>query len=269
MKKEKNKAFDIINHESAYWLGIMFSDGCICKTTGGRHILKLTSMDKDTIEKFSIFLKTDNKKQITISKINKNIYYSISISNEYIFNRLNELGCVIRKTKILMKPKIANKYIFSFLCGYFDGDGSISLNKNINSWKVSMGFASENFYLWIKSILDSKNIIYSIEEKTTKTNTPFFVVCMNGISAKYFLGLCYENLNKKIFMKRKFEKYDEMRRENFANPKITAWEMDIINKNSPEIAKIKIETDKRNYGWKRNIRTIRDKKKNLGIDKIV
>lgn len=245
--------FNKIGHVESYWLGYLFADGCICKTTKDRYIINLTSIDKEVIVKFHKFVCSKNK--IQEKDYNNKKVYAVSFSNKYLYYKLKEYGMKSRKTKILDAPNIDETYVFSFLCGYFDGDGSISISKNINSWRVSIGFASLKFYNWFNSILDSKNLIYSIENnRRTKLNKKFYISCLNGISGKKFLELCYENIPSELSLKRKQRKYKELCKvNNLSNPRFQKWEIDIIKRNGIESGILLINKDSRNYGWIRGI----------------
>ena len=267
-KKEPNfneHCFDEINHISAYWLGFLFSDGCVSETTENRKIISFSLIDEESVIKFSKFI--GYKKDIRVGKTPKgnNKTYSVSISNENLYNKLLEYGMKPNKTKTLQKPKINDEFIFSFLCGYFDGDGSISLNKRVNSWKVSFGFASVDFYNWFNFILDESDISYSNEKnRKTKIGNQFYTTCINGVSGKYFLSLCYKNLPESLPLGRKVEKYRELCSvKKFSPPRYKKWEKEILKNNDLDIALDLIKNDIRNYGWVRNRESARKIKKEI------
>jgi hypothetical protein len=253
LSKEPNidvHCFDIIDHISAYWIGYLFSDGCLYKDKN-RNIISLLSIDEEVIKKFSIFL--NYTIDYRTSKKNDKGLYSLAISNKYLYNKLEEYGLSNKKTFNLKIPNINSQYIFSFLLGYFDGDGSISYHTKINSWTASIGFASLNFYNWFNSILEDNNIIYNTE-KNRKTNTekPFYITSMNGISAQRFLKLCYENVPLHIPLERKLVKAKQLFSiQKFAPPRFQNWEIDAIETMGIDKGILFINEDNRNYGWKR------------------
>lgn len=251
--KINEHCFDVINHISAYWLGYLFADGCICATTGNRHIISISSIDEEIIKKYSNFIKFSGK--IRKSIINNKGNYGISIDNISLYKKLKEYGMVDKKTAILNAPKINEKYYLSFLCGYFDGDGCISFNHSINSWKACLGFGSYDFYCWVQEILIKNNIIFSTEKnRKTKTEKSFYIVCMNGISGKYFLELCYKELPKEIPLSRKMEKYNQLCAiTQLSNPRFQEWEFMLLEKYGIEKGIEEINKDIRNYGWIRSV----------------
>ncbi len=248
--------FDEINHISAYWLGMIFSDGCIHGREKEKKAISLSSSDKEIVEKFIKCTGYKNKIAQTLIKENNTLHYGVNFVNSYMYDKLIELGCEERKTHVLKPPNIKNEFLFSFLCGYFDGDGSISLNTNVNSWKASIGFGSYLFYKWFNTILNNRNIIHSIDEKALPAGKRFYVITMNGLSAKYFLSLCYKNIPEGLMLQRKYEKYKTLCSEKLVNPKIQFWEIELVEKHGIIEGTKMINSDSRNYGWIRNNRSL-------------
>lgn len=63
---------------------------------------------------------------------------SITIYNQYLANGLIKYGCVPCKSLVLEFPKLDSQYHSHFIRGYFDGDGSISRNKNNNQLRIEV-----------------------------------------------------------------------------------------------------------------------------------
>lgn len=126
--------FDIITDESAYWLGLLLTDGYV--NTKGQIELALKDNDIKHLEKFKIFV--GSNKEIKLKKNNKgynannqNYLASISICSKELVNKLNEYNIVSRKTYSAFAPD-SLKYNRHFWRGCMDGDGTISINKNGN-----------------------------------------------------------------------------------------------------------------------------------------
>lgn len=232
----------------AYFLGLLFSDGCVCHTTKNRYITNLGMNDKDVIINFKKFMKAKNK----ISKTYKR--YEISFCSKYLFNKLNHLGCLARKSNILSYPKIPVNLIWPFLLGVYDGDGSLSLNKTINSWKMSIGTGSLKFSLWLKNFLKVHNFRVSYEKRKLKNRKNFYNIVLTGITAKAFLSKLYSSSIKYKPMKRKFiiyKKLNKLKLRNNMQP--FDWELDYLknNKSNKKCLEL-IKNDPRNYGWIRS-----------------
>lgn len=242
-------AFDKIDEISAYWLGLYFSDGCICET-GRRKIISLGISDYDVIKKLAEFYQV-SKKLITKRVLSKNKnFYTLQLCNSYLFDKLLSLGCYKNKSFILEKPNIDKKYYIPFLMGFYDGDGSLSVNKSINSWKCGIGSASKNIFDWIVSIIDSYGYSKSVEVRKIK-NGNFYCVSMCGITAKAFLGDLYKSVPNFLPMKRKKKLYKQFCNVKLkSNPSFFNWEIDYINLelNDTKCSEL-INNDTRNYGW--------------------
>lgn len=134
--------FDSINtEEKAYWLGFLYADGFI--TTKGYSVgLSLSLKDKDHLEKFRKFLncksnistiKSKNFKGLSETRKDGSSIYMVSLQtcDKHLWNSLNNLGCVPKKSLILKFPdkNIFSKenLIYDFIRGYCDGDGSFGV----------------------------------------------------------------------------------------------------------------------------------------------
>ena len=158
MRKRKytcdDHCFDQLTEQSLYWIGMLTTDGNVRKrgNSSGVIKLKLESKDKEHIEKFKKFLKTDAPIHNTTSKkfyphLNELREYKqsvLEISSEPIYNRLNNLNIVPNKTFIYSIPEeIKNhKLINHFMRGCIDGDGWIynHKDKRCNSQAIIIGF---------------------------------------------------------------------------------------------------------------------------------
>lgn len=251
--------FDNIGIKEAYFLGLYFADGCICKTTNGRHMIRFNSKDQDLISSIRSFFKSTNAISASINPQNNKTYYSITFSSEYLFNMLHKLGCVQQKSSIVNSPNINSSLYMPFLLGLFDGDGSISCNKSINSWKVSYGTASISLHEWLMKIIDETGISYSKEIRTTKTGL-FYMICFCGISAQAWLNCIYGAVGQVVHpLDRKYKLFEYISHCKFRKaPNLFSWEMSLLKTNfsNKEVADL-IKCDKRNYGWQRSEASIR------------
>lgn len=123
------KFFDTITKESAYVLGIMYSDGYMMSK---RQAFGLDLLDKDVVEIVSYYLRnTKNIKEYTF-KPNNDKRYRMVVNNKNIYNKLIELGITPCKSKTINFPNsniIPNFFITHFIRGLFDGDGSLGIYK--------------------------------------------------------------------------------------------------------------------------------------------
>lgn len=120
---------NIDNPNSAYWLGVMYSDGFISKSGQYTNYFGITIHEKDSewLERFKEFLKYNGKIKHYIA----NTSYSkdtpvakLLIGNNKIVSDLEKWGVVEHKSTLLSQlPQI--KYLDDFIRGYIDGDGAL------------------------------------------------------------------------------------------------------------------------------------------------
>lgn len=123
--KLKEDIFDCIDSdEKAYWLGWYMTDGynhqskcCVA--------LRLQEEDKEILEKLKTFLETDAP--IYTFKRGERKYVELNICSPHFSDSLAKLGVVQCKVHNKSIPNIDDKFIRSFLRGYFDGDGCVSI----------------------------------------------------------------------------------------------------------------------------------------------
>jgi len=185
---------------SYYVLGAFITDGCLYKRKNGNtYTFSLSSKDKDWIELIRDIISPTLP--IRYRK-NKN-YYDIRGSNKYISNWLLNNNCVPRKSLILQMPSIPNEYIFDFLRGVIDGDGSILYAKKQNKYCISICSASKEFINNIQSVLQDNKINNSLYERKQKTdkiknkiihrNSSLYSVSINSKYAYKLSKLLYYN----------------------------------------------------------------------------
>lgn len=128
--------FDNIDtQEKAYILGLLYADGCN-QTERNSIILGLKETDKEILDKITKLIQPSKPLQhvITINNSfeNSQNQYRLVIQNKHISQRLVELGCGKAKTHNLVFPteeQVPKHLQRHFVRGYFDGDGSVSGDK--------------------------------------------------------------------------------------------------------------------------------------------
>lgn len=117
--------------EKAYWLGFIAADGCVYQTGSGSSVLSfnLNVKDKNHLEKFLQAIEsTANIKTIKGCGFGTGTdIASLQINSNKIVKDLNNLGIIQKKSLILNKPNIDEKFYNDWIRGYFDGDGSITV----------------------------------------------------------------------------------------------------------------------------------------------
>lgn len=214
--------FDLIDsEEKAYFLGLLYADGCIYNN---KLIIGLTEQDKHILDEFKEKIEYDGPLSYVKQKIFKGSktyvgkpMYRLVITSNSISNSLIKLGCVPAKSLILRFPtdeQVPRRLIKHFIRGYFDGDGSIimSLTKDgYNKYSVDIASAKQfcqELQQLLTSILDINIGIGDASNKNGITQ----IVRIRGYNIFKFLDWIYEDAT--IFLKRKYNKY-LMYKENY------------------------------------------------------
>ena len=132
--------FDKIDtEEKAYILGLLYADG-YNNTDRNSVSLGLKETDKEVLDKITALIQPTKPLQYInmSSQRNKEGFensknqYRLVIANKHISERLIYLGCSKAKTHNLTSPteeQVPSHLIRHFVRGYFDGDGSVSGDK--------------------------------------------------------------------------------------------------------------------------------------------
>lgn len=143
------KAFQELNEETYYWLGVLFADGN--GTAWNRIILK--SKDYDFAKAFAEYV----GQEVVEGMGARSVVYRVDFSDKELRSRLIELGFTKeRKTERKLPWEILNMGIGlerHFARGYFDGDGSIHKDhRKPNGWRLEVSthgsFTDDLRILW-------------------------------------------------------------------------------------------------------------------------
>lgn len=187
---------EINTEEKAYWLGFMYADGNV-GTNCNSISLELAVKDEAHLLKFNTFL----GKSKNIRKDHFRV--RCCFKDTQIYNDLIKLGCVPKKSSILIFPDIklvSEALVRHFIRGYIDGDGSIYIsNNNINV--TVLGTMS-----FLDSLVEKVNLP---KRNLYKNNGQNLVDCYffqySGKNAIQLIEYLYHDCN--IFLDRKYNKY--------------------------------------------------------------
>lgn len=206
--RNSNYFENIDSRDKAYWLGIMYSDGCVCKRANGSYSISLEMIDKEHIEKFKYALDAVDHKVLTVFHKNFNnakLSYAIHIYDKKMANDLIRLGCIPRKSLYLSTiPNIPQEFIYDFIRGFADGDGCICYNKSCDSYVFKLTGASPSF---LENIMDVLEIDRLSLNKCTETS--YQVTAAKRDDIYRILTKLYECSTHKTRLDRKFNKYQE------------------------------------------------------------
>lgn len=197
--------------EKAYWLGFMYADGCIEPTLYGEESLKLAVgvKDIDVLQKFKQDLKSTYPIRFDESRHHANPACQgqgiCCYKSQKAVNDLISKGCVRRKSLILEFPtesQVPKKFIYDFIRGYFDGDGSISYYERQKSASLSF-VGTKNFIMALSTYFKGGSVF---PDKRKKNSWYFNLGGKNQIIQAY--SLMYSNATR--YMDRKYNKFQEI-----------------------------------------------------------
>lgn len=206
----------------AYFLGLVCADGYINRDGDGRYKLDIALQERDgyLLDEFRKDLNYTGgfiaRKKPKGRKAQDMV--RLKITSRSLVEPLEEIGLVNNKCKRGFKADCVPDELFShFVRGYFDGDGSISVGRTV--W---ISFTSCN-----EDLLDKLNDVFPIppfEKRCVKEdirvyNGKLYDGCFSlrysGPCARAVLKYMYKN--KTVYMKRKFERYQEYLRSRKYN----------------------------------------------------
>lgn len=208
LHRNSNYFENIDSRDKAYWLGIMYSDGCVCKRANGSYSISLEMVDKEHIEKFRDALNAVDHKVLTVRHKhfdNAKLSYVIHIYDKKMAKDLIQLGCIPQKSLYLSSiPNIPQEFIYDFIRGFVDGDGCICYNKYRDSYVFKLTGASQ---LLLRDIMKVLKIDRLSLNQCTKTS--YQVTSGKRDDIYRILTKLYEHSTDTTRLDRKYNKYQE------------------------------------------------------------
>jgi hypothetical protein len=252
--------FEVIDNEyKAYFLGLIYSDGCVFNTMLR---ISLQEEDKSILEKFLENIESEGKLYDVIGrkKSHKN-QKLLSISSVKLVNDLVKLGVEPKKSlinKFPSKEQLPENLLNHFIRGVFDGDGSVfEYERIINDKKyVELGvsiISSKEFMVGLSNVIKFGNIYDTNNGKNS------FISFKNKRDIQKIFDYLYKDST--IFMDRKYFKFLEILKniENkqffYSGEKISQYTIDgELIKVWDNLKQIKEQTDYNTQTILRNIR---------------
>lgn len=197
--------FHIIDsHEKAYWLGMILSDGSITNN----NTISLGLKDKEHVEKFQKAIGAVNNKIIEIkddrwSKFCVN--YRFTMRDAQMAKDLAQYGCVNNKSYYNFPfPSLKEEYLFDFIRGYFDGDGSIYFTNN----KYVISFVGHKEFLEALKVILGKEKLSLCQNSISKITYDLKICGKKDIQR--ILTLMYKNSTEETRLNRKYKIVQEV-----------------------------------------------------------
>jgi hypothetical protein len=207
--KVNEEYFDVLNENSAYWLGFLYADGYVRLRNGrsGTLKLKLKDTDRNHIEKFLNDIDSDHPIKCGID--GKSKFCLTSVNSNKMVKRLFELGCVNNKTFKIRLPDLTQNLMSHFIRGYFDGDGSISKVKNTTWYRCSI--CGNKFFIY--ELLTYLNT-YGLFGCKIYTQGKINILTIANLSDIFkFKKLLYGNNENMLYLERKKIIFDDVKTE--------------------------------------------------------
>lgn len=134
--------------EMAYVLGFFAADGSMLRNNRGAHFIEFTSTDRALIE---CVRRTVGSNHLIKSRERGGLCktaFRLQIGSKGWFEDLMRLGLTQHKSNELKFPEMPEKYLGSFVRGYFDGDGCVyfkshfAKDRNKERWVFQTLFTS-------------------------------------------------------------------------------------------------------------------------------
>lgn len=212
--------FDVIDTEAkAYFLGLLYSDGCNSEETN-TVIINLQERDKHILDSFNMELGSNKPLRfIELNKKNHNWsnYYILTIHCKHFSEQLKRLGCVKAKSLILKFPGediVPNDLLRHFVRGYFDGDGCFcvyfqksKLGAMVKKYYVGIT-STDQFCQEVKRIMIPFGIsVYIGAKKDAVARGNFITKDMKGSGPNAFRFLDWMYKGASFYLHRKHNKY--------------------------------------------------------------
>jgi len=185
---------NIDTNEKAYWLGFIFADGYVSKTSNFE--LSLSLKDIIHLKKFKEFLSFEGKIYID-DKVGR---CRLQFQDNNIVKSLKDIGCINKKSLKLKYPIINSQYNSHFIRGYFDGDGCICHPKNSISVQI---IGTKDF---LEKVHDIVNIPkYKIKHRQKGHSKEVNISSFHGNHARDFAKYIYKD--SAIHLERKYNRF--------------------------------------------------------------
>lgn len=199
----------------AYVLGFFCADGSMDLTKRGTYYFSIQICDQVLLESIRDVLESNHAISIRPGRGPERDKYRLQIGSKEMCSDLMNLGIQTQKTQNLTLPKVPEKYLGSFVRGYFDGDGNVWTGTIHKERKTSMKSihtvftsASGEFLKALQSRLGSRGITGQVACRKT-----FYRLSYSILSSLKLYELMYTNLGTDLCLDRKKDIFESYIRE--------------------------------------------------------
>lgn len=202
----------------AYVLGFIAADGSLEDATYLRgKYLRVCSNDLEIIDKIRSVMCSEHRVQKIKPKeftFNNKIYvskekYLLRIGSHEIYDDLVRLGITPHKSKTIKFPSVPGSFISSFIRGYFDGDGCVSIYYKNKRLSATFTSGSKSFLEQLSDVISK-----ALRKKRHEVfiNNRAFQLKYSTKEAVLLLRKIYSAASEKLYLERKYNKFLEFLR---------------------------------------------------------
>lgn len=197
--------FDTEDHNMAYILGILASDGTVRKKVNEVK-LTLNENDAELLEKIKAEIDyVGNIRHYEDVKGFKNA--TLAFTSKKIKNKLAEYNIVPEKTLTFSFPqKLKKEYWIDFIRGYFDGDGSVGMAGEGLRWQICS--ATKDVLQTIVDFFEEEYEIPKVNIQVQQRVKPLYSIQYSTNSTKKIFQILYTP--ESLYLERKFKKFSDI-----------------------------------------------------------
>jgi len=187
--------FKILTRENCYWLGFIAADGCVQPRDKGIKF-GLSIKDHWHLERFCYCVDFNGpvytaRRRVRLPQGNYGTYEISSLTINAVPEWLEDLekhaNIVPKKSLVLKAPNIYKKdLVFSYICGYIDGDGSITTEEKRDNVKIQI-MGTESVMSYIKYWFDKEFVTHKRLASIYKRGN-IFAYSLSGKRAKEIIS---------------------------------------------------------------------------------
>ena len=187
--------FQIPNNINCYWAGILAADGNI---SNNRVRLYLHQKDCQHIQNFISALESNYKLYTYRTACGVEMSSSQMVTNLYTVYNITP-----KKSLTLLPPNLTNEdHIRSFIRGYMDGDGCISVQQK----RCYVGFCgTQNMMKWIKNSI--QKYVLGTGDISIHPNHNIFEIKFTGFQCVAILNWLYKDTDSQQRLARKYDMF--------------------------------------------------------------
>lgn len=198
--------FNVLDADSAYYLGLIIADGNVFKDNTGRQAsisITLNEEDEYLLKNFKEKLNANT----AVSHDGRGAAH-FAVRSDIMAEDLQQYGVIPRKSYFTYLPKIQDDLMSDLIRGIFDGDGSIQAKTNKDN-RFLHSFSFCGTHQLMQDISDYLNDHLDLTQKPSVYDYKDRALSEIKIQNKQDMFIFGEWLynNAKVFMKRKHDKY--------------------------------------------------------------